>query len=222
MILPVVKLHHMWFTKIKTLFRFSQFNYSATTKYTTIVWAFSMWCVGTKEPLSRSLCCLNPLYFTLNWLLLLTLQSFCLTRTVSPRLCVFVSGYNVIFHSHCCCVTASFLTSFIVWHLYQSKSAYKPPNTSGHDAVKEKKDPKPEEKASSPAPCDGSATENGTDKEPEQLNGDKEDCRALIVESAFSNDSKTCNTNPHLNALNVDGGCHRDEGLEAAVSKREV
>ncbi|XP_035007909.1 constitutive coactivator of PPAR-gamma-like protein 1 homolog isoform X1 [Hippoglossus stenolepis] len=105
---------------------------------------------------------------------------------------------------------------------YLSKSAYKPPHTSGHDAVKEKKDPKPEEKASSPAPCDGSATENGTDKEQEQLNGDKEDCRALIVESAFSNDSKTCNTNPHLNALNVDGGCHRDEGLEAAVSKREV
>ncbi|XP_019942024.2 constitutive coactivator of PPAR-gamma-like protein 1 homolog isoform X1 [Paralichthys olivaceus] len=104
---------------------------------------------------------------------------------------------------------------------YLNKSAYKPPHTSGHDEVKEKKDPKPEEKASSPAPCDGSATENGTDKE-EQLNGDKEECRALIVESAFSNDSKTCNTNPHLNALNVDGGCHREEGLEAAVSKREV
>ncbi|XP_040890411.1 constitutive coactivator of PPAR-gamma-like protein 1 homolog [Toxotes jaculatrix] len=105
-----------------------------------------------------------------------------------------------------------------------SKPVHKPAHTSGHDAVKEKKKPKPEEQITSPAPCDGSATENGVeDKEQDQLNGDKEECRALIQpESAFSSDSKTCNTNPHLNALNVDSGCHRDEGLDAAVLKKEV
>lgn len=79
-----------------------------------------------------------------------------------------------------------------------------------------------EEKKSSPAQRgDSSATENGVeDKEPEQLNGEKEECGALIQpESAFSSDSKMCNTNPHLNALNVDSGSNRDEGLEATVSK---
>lgn len=60
------------------------------------------------------------------------------------------------------------------------------------------------------------------DKEPEQLNGEREECGALIQpESAFSSDSKTCNTNPHLNALNVDSGCHRDEGLEVTVSTED-
>uniref|UniRef100_A0A3P8TDU6 Family with sequence similarity 120 member A n=1 Tax=Amphiprion percula TaxID=161767 RepID=A0A3P8TDU6_AMPPE len=104
-----------------------------------------------------------------------------------------------------------------------SRPAHKPAHASGHDAVKERKKPKSEEKKSSPAPSDGSATENGVeDKEPEQLNGDKDERRALIQpESAFSSDSKTCNTNPHLNALNVDSGYHRDEGLEAAVSQKE-
>ena len=89
--------------------------------------------------------------------------------------------------------------------------------------MKEKKKPKPEEKIS-PAPCDGSTAENGMeDKEQDQLNGDKDDCRALIQpESAFSSDSKTCNTNTHLNALNVDSSFHTDEGLEAAVLKNEV
>lgn len=107
--------------------------------------------------------------------------------------------------------------------LSKGKPAHKPAHTSGHDAVKERKKPKPEERKSSPAPRDGSTTENGVeDKEPGQLNGDKEECRALIQpESAFSSDSKTCNSNPHLNALNVDSGCHRDEGLEAAVLKKE-
>ncbi|CAK6972649.1 constitutive coactivator of PPAR-gamma-like protein 1 homolog isoform X2 [Scomber scombrus] len=108
--------------------------------------------------------------------------------------------------------------------VYLNKPAYKPTYTSGHDAAKERKTPKLEEKKSSSAPCDSPAAENGVveDKEPDQLNGDKEEHTALIQpESAFSCDSKTCNTNPHLNALNVDSGCHRDEGLEAAVSKEE-
>ncbi|XP_008282955.1 constitutive coactivator of PPAR-gamma-like protein 1 homolog isoform X1 [Stegastes partitus] len=103
----------------------------------------------------------------------------------------------------------------------QSRPAYKPAHASGHDVAKERKKPKSEEKKSSPAPSDGSATENGVEDK-EQLNGDKEERRALIQpESAFSSDSKTCNTNPHLNALNVDSGHHRDEGLEAAVSQKE-
>lgn len=106
--------------------------------------------------------------------------------------------------------------------MYQSKPVQKPAHTCGHDAAKERKKPKPEERKSSPVPCDSSATENGVDdKEPDQLNGDKEEHRALIQpESAFSSDSKMCNSNPHLNALNVDGGCCRDEGLEAAVSEK--
>lgn len=87
--------------------------------------------------------------------------------------------------------------------------------------MREKK-PK-QEKMSSPTQCDVSTAENGIeDKEQDQLNGDKEECRALIQpESAFSSDSKMCNTNPHLNALNVDKGHHKDEGLEAAILKKE-
>lgn len=106
--------------------------------------------------------------------------------------------------------------------LYQCKPAHKPA-TCGHDTVKERKKPKPEERISSPAPCDGSATENGVDdNEPDQLNGDLEQCRALNQpECALSSDSKMCNSNLHLNALNVDSGCHRDEGLEAAVLTEE-
>lgn len=87
----------------------------------------------------------------------------------------------------------------------------------------ERKKSKPEERKSSPAPCDGSTTENGVeDGEPDQLDEDKEECRAVVrPESAFSSDSKMCNSNPHLNALNVDNGCCRDEGLEAATLKEE-
>ena len=105
----------------------------------------------------------------------------------------------------------------------QSKPVYKPALTPGQDAVTEKMKPKPEEEKSSSPPCDDSANENGVeDKEPEPLNGDEDECRVLIQpESALSSDSKTCNTNPHLNALNVDSSCHRDEGLEAAVLKKE-
>lgn len=107
--------------------------------------------------------------------------------------------------------------------LLQSKPPYKPAHTSEHDAAKEIKKSKPEERKSSPVQSDGPTTENGVeDKEPAQLNGDEEERRALIQpESAFSSDSKTCNSNPHLHALNVDGGCHRDEALEAAVLTTE-
>lgn len=104
-----------------------------------------------------------------------------------------------------------------------SKPAHKPAHTCGHDAGKERKKAKPEERKSCPALCDNSTTENGVaDKESDQLNGEKEECRALIEpESALSSDSKMCNSNPHINALTVDSSCHRDEGLEAAVLKKE-
>uniref|UniRef100_A0A673ARS4 Family with sequence similarity 120A n=1 Tax=Sphaeramia orbicularis TaxID=375764 RepID=A0A673ARS4_9TELE len=58
--------------------------------------------------------------------------------------------------------------------------------------------------------------------EEEEEEENEEDKEAPIQpESAFSSDSKTCNTNPHLNALNADGGRHGDEALDAAVSKKE-
>lgn len=87
------------------------------------------------------------------------------------------------------------------------------PSKPARDTAKEE-----EEKPSSPPPCDGSTAENGVEeKELEQLNGDEEEGGALIQpESAFSSDSKMCNTNPHFSALNVDSECH---GEEAAVSQ---
>ncbi|KAM4613178.1 constitutive coactivator of PPAR-gamma-like protein 1 homolog [Polymixia lowei] len=103
--------------------------------------------------------------------------------------------------------------------IYLSKPAYSP----GHDALKERKKPQLEERTSTPVTCDSSAAENGVEgKESDQLNGENEESRALIQpESAFSSDSKMCNTNPHLNALNVDSTCHRDEALGASVLKKE-
>lgn len=95
--------------------------------------------------------------------------------------------------------------------------------TYGHDAAKESKKSGPEESKASPVPCDGPTAENGVeDGEPDQLDEDKEEYRAVIgPESAFSSDSKMCNSNPHLNALNVDNGCCRDESLESAILKKE-
>lgn len=66
--------------------------------------------------------------------------------------------------------------------------------------------------------------ENGLveDKEADQLNGNEGESRAPHQpESAFSNESKMCNTNPHLNALNEDGEGLRDEALGAAVLQTE-
>lgn len=77
---------------------------------------------------------------------------------------------------------------------FMSKPALKPTFTTEHDAVKEKK--------------------HGA--EDEQLNG-----AHIQPHSAFSSDSKTCNTNPHFNALNLDGDQRRDDTLEAAVLKEE-
>ncbi|XP_069795864.1 constitutive coactivator of PPAR-gamma-like protein 1 isoform X2 [Narcine bancroftii] len=55
-----------------------------------------------------------------------------------------------------------------------------------------------------------------------QLNGNKGDVRASNqTESALNNDSKMCNTTPHLNALTTDSSCNRDENLDTAVLKKE-
>lgn len=67
--------------------------------------------------------------------------------------------------------------------------------------------------------------ENGASDESKpisQLNGNKGDVRASDeTESALNNDSKMCNTTPHLNALITDGGCNRDENLGTAVLRKE-
>lgn len=81
--------------------------------------------------------------------------------------------------------------------MHLKKPACKPGVTAGVDAVKDK-------------------MKSVEDREPEQLN------RAHTqLHCAFSNDSKLCNTNPHLYALNLDGDQCRDKSLEAAVLNKE-
>uniref|UniRef100_A0A672M9V7 Family with sequence similarity 120 member A n=1 Tax=Sinocyclocheilus grahami TaxID=75366 RepID=A0A672M9V7_SINGR len=104
---------------------------------------------------------------------------------------------------------------------YQSNPAY---TASTNEALKDRKKPKLETKTPH-LPLEGStAAENGLveGKEADQLNGNEGESRATNQpESAFSNESKMCNTNPHLNALNEDGEGRRDEALGAAVLKTE-
>lgn len=104
--------------------------------------------------------------------------------------------------------------------IYQNKPAYA---SSVDEVLREGKRPKPEEAKPPAVSSEGVATENGVDgKEAGQLNGNKEESRAALQpESAFSSDSKMCNTNPHLNALTVDSDCHRDEVLGTSVLKTE-
>ncbi|KAG9260770.1 constitutive coactivator of PPAR-gamma-like protein 1 [Astyanax mexicanus] len=94
---------------------------------------------------------------------------------------------------------------------YQSKPAY---TASAGEAAKDRKKPKVESKASPEAPA---AAENGLEVgEAEQVNGNKVDVRGSHQpESAFSNDSKMCNINPHLNALNSAGERRRDDAVSA-------
>ncbi|GCB63215.1 hypothetical protein scyTo_0004373 [Scyliorhinus torazame] len=72
---------------------------------------------------------------------------------------------------------------------------------------------------------DSSPAENGVSDESKpvsELNGNKGDIRASNqTESALNNDSKMCNTTPHLNALTTAGSCNRDENLGTAVLKKE-
>lgn len=114
------------------------------------------------------------------------------------------------------CVLSDFPFSISV----QSKPAYA---TSVNEVVKDRKKPKPEEPKSSAQSSDSSLAENGVEGKPDsQLNGNKGEGKASNqAESALSNDSKMCNTNLHLNALNADSDCHRDEALGASVLKKE-
>uniref|UniRef100_A0A8C5R0L6 Family with sequence similarity 120 member A n=1 Tax=Leptobrachium leishanense TaxID=445787 RepID=A0A8C5R0L6_9ANUR len=78
---------------------------------------------------------------------------------------------------------------------------------------------------SSAVSSEGSLTENGVANEDapgSQINGGSDQARASNnAESALSNDSKTCNSDAQVNALNTDGAHPKDETLEAAVSKKE-
>lgn len=72
---------------------------------------------------------------------------------------------------------------------------------------------------------EGEVEEGVEEREVEQLKGqvmEVRESRAVNIqpESAFSSDSKMCNTNPSLNALNADGACLREaaEPLSSAAS----
>uniref|UniRef100_A0A6I8NVU7 Family with sequence similarity 120 member A n=1 Tax=Ornithorhynchus anatinus TaxID=9258 RepID=A0A6I8NVU7_ORNAN len=101
----------------------------------------------------------------------------------------------------------------------------KPPYAASAEEVAKELKSKSEESKSSVVSSDGSLAENGVvneEKPASQVNGNTGDVRASNQsESALNNDSKMCNTNPHLNALNADSICHKDETLEAAVLKKE-
>ncbi|KAG6938043.1 family with sequence similarity 120A [Chelydra serpentina] len=101
----------------------------------------------------------------------------------------------------------------------------KPPYAASAEEVAKELKSKSEESKSSIVSSDGSLAENGVvneEKPASQMNGNTGDVRGSNQsESALSNDSKMCNTNPHLNALNADSVCHKDDTLEAAVLKKE-
>ncbi|KAF1409380.1 Constitutive coactivator of PPAR-gamma-like protein 1, partial [Eudyptes chrysocome] len=110
---------------------------------------------------------------------------------------------------------------------YKSQGAIqgKPPYAASAEEVAKELKSKSEESKSSIVSSDGSLAENGVvneEKPASQMNGNTGDIRASNQsESALSNDSKMCNTNPHLNALNADSVCHKDDTLEATVLKKE-
>ncbi|KAF7249853.1 Constitutive coactivator of PPAR-gamma-like protein 1, partial [Varanus komodoensis] len=101
----------------------------------------------------------------------------------------------------------------------------KPPYAASAEEVAKELKSKSEESKSSIVSSEGSLAENGVvneEKPASQMNGNTVDVRASNQsESALSNDSKMCNTNPHLNALNADSVCHKDDALEATVLKKE-
>lgn len=109
----------------------------------------------------------------------------------------------------------------VVLHFDQGKPPYA---ASAEEVAKELKSRSGESKSSAVS-SDGSLAENGAvaeEKPAPQMNGSAGDARAPShSESALNNDSKTCNTNPHLNALSTDSACHRADALEAAVLKKE-
>ncbi|OXB65339.1 hypothetical protein ASZ78_016983 [Callipepla squamata] len=108
---------------------------------------------------------------------------------------------------------------------FRKRRKGKPPYAASAEEVAKELKSKSEESKSSIVSSDGSLAENGVvneEKPASQMNGNTGDIRASNQsESALSNDSKMCNTNPHLNALNADSVCHKDDALEATVLKKE-
>lgn len=105
------------------------------------------------------------------------------------------------------------------------KKQGKPPYAASAEEVAKELKSKSEESKSSIVSSEGSLAENGImneEKPASHMNGSTADVRASNQsESALSNDSKMCNTNPHLNALNADSVCRKDDALEATVLKKE-
>lgn len=101
----------------------------------------------------------------------------------------------------------------------------KPPYAASAEEVAKELKSRSGESKSSAVSSDGSLAENGAvaeEKPAPQMNGSAGDARAPShSESALNNDSKMCNTNPHLNALSTDSACRRADALEAAVLKKE-
>uniref|UniRef100_A0A8C4M2J5 Family with sequence similarity 120A n=1 Tax=Equus asinus asinus TaxID=83772 RepID=A0A8C4M2J5_EQUAS len=101
----------------------------------------------------------------------------------------------------------------------------KPPYAASAEEVAKELKSRSGESKSSAVSSDGSLAENGAvaeEKPAPQMNGSAGDARAPShSESALNNDSKTCNTNPHLNALSTDSARRRAGALEAAVLEKE-
>ncbi|XP_045141085.1 constitutive coactivator of PPAR-gamma-like protein 1 isoform X2 [Echinops telfairi] len=101
----------------------------------------------------------------------------------------------------------------------------KPPYAASAEEVAKEFKSKSVELKSPAVSSDGSLAENGVmteEKLASQMNGSAGGVRACTQsESALNNDSKMCNTNPPLNALNTDSVCHKGDTLEAAVLNKE-
>lgn len=110
---------------------------------------------------------------------------------------------------------------------YKSQGAIqgKPPYAASAEEVAKELKSRSGESKSSAVSSDGSLAENGAvaeEKPASQMNGSAGDARAPShSESALNNDSKMCNTNPHLNALSTDSACRGADALGAAVLKQE-
>lgn len=126
----------------------------------------------------------------------------------------------------CPCCPQSSPASSIPKALITSPSQQgRPPYAASAEEVAKELKSKSGESKSSAVSSEGSLAENGVmaeEKPLPQLNGSTGETRAPShSESALNNDSKTCNTNPHLNALSTDSACRREAALEAAVLNKE-
>ncbi|XP_076994781.1 constitutive coactivator of PPAR-gamma-like protein 1 isoform X2 [Tamandua tetradactyla] len=106
---------------------------------------------------------------------------------------------------------------------HQGAAQGKPPYAASAEEVAKELKSKAGEPRSSGAPPEGPLGASSVGARPAaQLNGSVGDARAAgLPESALNQDSKMCNTNPHLNALTTDSVCHKEDALEAAVLNKE-